>query len=194
MGEVSRTGFNDRELVTCFANWIHDPGAESPASSTKILHLRCLGLQCCLRRPRLTRRWTRKIAAGTPATPQLSFPALQGSPLSNSPSKEEMHERPHSCRALVAREAHRELDSLRPQYRGTDSRQTAAHSFVCAGQHFRICALDLQRLRHCHLAHRHSACGRPWPTLRDRALCAARRRYPVAARRLAEGRTRAADC
>src|SRR5258708_6461654 len=136
MGEVSRTGFNDRELATCFANWIHDPGAESPASSTKILHLRRLGLQCCLRRPRPTRRWTRKIAAGTPATQRLSCRALQVSRLSDSPAKEELHERPHSCRALVARETHREMDSLRPQDRGTEFRKTAAASFFLTGQHF----------------------------------------------------------
>src|SRR5258708_16144128 len=125
-------------------------GAELTASSRTILTLRRLGLQCCLRRPRPIRRWTRKIAAGTPATQRLSCRALQVSRLSNSPAKEELHERPHSCRALVAREAHRELDSLRPQYRGTDSRQTAAHSFPFPGQHFPLSALDLPTLRPCH--------------------------------------------
>ncbi len=68
----------------------------------------------------------------------------------------------------------------------------AARPVVRARQHLCVRALDVERLRNGRFAHRHLAGGRTRPALLDRALCQARRRHPVAAVRLAEGRARAA--
>src|SRR5260370_20142190 len=102
MGEVSRTGAWDGEPATCFANWIHNTEAKSPAGSTEIVRLCRLDLQSCLRCSLPARSWTRNIAAGAPAKKRIVFPTLLASRLLKSPSKEGVHEPPHSCRATVA--------------------------------------------------------------------------------------------
>src|SRR6266436_9746804 len=101
MGEVSRTGAWDGEPATCFANWIHNTEAKSPAGSTEIVRRCRLDLQCCLRCSLPARSWTRNIAAGARAKKRFVCRTLRASRLGNSPAKEELHERPHSCRAIV---------------------------------------------------------------------------------------------
>src|SRR5665213_1024798 len=106
-GEVSRTGAKDRELTTCFRNCIHSSKAESSIGSAKILRLSGLNFQ--------------SHPTGKSVARRLSLRHSQASRLGGS-AKAEQHEQPYTCRTSVAREAHRELDSLRPACRGADSR------------------------------------------------------------------------
>src|SRR5258708_34721198 len=95
MGEVSRTGAWDGEPATCFANWIHNTEAKSPAGSTEIVRLCRLDLQSCLRCSLPARSCTRNIAAGARAKKRILCRHFRACPLRNSPPKEELRYVPH---------------------------------------------------------------------------------------------------
>ena len=97
--------------------------------------------------------------------------------------------RTHPCRADVAREAHRALDSLRTNRRGENPRSPAADRQLRAGRRLRLRALGVKRFRHDHLSHRHRAHSCAGRTLRDAAIRPSRRRNSAADQRLAEGRS-----
>ena len=97
--------------------------------------------------------------------------------------------RTHACRADLAREAHRALDSLRTNRRGEDPRSPAADRQLRAGRRLRLRALGVERLRHDHLSHRHRTRSCAGRTLRDAAIRPSRRRHSAADQRLAEGRS-----
>ena len=97
--------------------------------------------------------------------------------------------RTHACRADLAREAHRALDSLRTNRRGENPRSPAADRQLRAGRRLRLRALGVERLRHDHLSHRHRTRSCAGRTLRDAAIRPSRRRHSAADQRLAEGRS-----
>src|SRR3546814_12901080 len=59
------------------------------------------------------------------------------------------------CRADVDREEDRVLDQVRPRGRRTDPRPARPRRLIRTGQHLRLRALDVERLRHSAIAPRH---------------------------------------